>query len=330
MKKHLGQWLIGAALFLGIGLSVAKPTDVQAATKHYVTVTAANFKTWQDAKLTKTGTATSSLVNKTFYYTTSVKPASVRYLKLVDTNGKSWGYLNENATKAAPASYGACLPANYYVSVTSKNFKMYKNFDWQVARTSASVVNQTFHVKYVHPNFSGAQFLSVYNKSNKLVGIVNATATKKATGQQGIAHVQKFNATISNTGATIWKGFGFTSGVKASSYKSTQLVVHGWYQHYNGSKYYTVYTTGNKWIGYINASCVKAGNVTKTVAKKTTTPAKTTTSTNLNRTVYVAPLSGKKYHFDKNCRALKNAKSIQTLTLKVAIQEGYTLCGYED
>lgn len=49
-----------------------------------------------------------------------------------------------------------------------------------------------------------------------------------------------------------------------------------------------------------------------------------------SRTVYVAPDSGKKYHYDQGCRGLKSANSIVSLTEQEAIAQGYTLCGWED
>lgn len=49
-----------------------------------------------------------------------------------------------------------------------------------------------------------------------------------------------------------------------------------------------------------------------------------------SRTVYVAPQSGKKYHFSANCRGLSNANSIVSMTEQEAIAQGYTLCGWED
>lgn len=46
--------------------------------------------------------------------------------------------------------------------------------------------------------------------------------------------------------------------------------------------------------------------------------------------VYVAPKSGKKYHYDRNCRGLKKADSIEEMTESEAKAHGYGLCGYED
>lgn len=43
------------------------------------------------------------------------------------------------------------------------------------------------------------------------------------------------------------------------------------------------------------------------------------------QTIYVALHSGQKYHIDRNCRALGNAR--QAATKQQAIQQGYKPCG---
>lgn len=48
-----------------------------------------------------------------------------------------------------------------------------------------------------------------------------------------------------------------------------------------------------------------------------------------SKTVYITE-TGTKYHFDKNCRGLSNAKKIYSTTLSKAKSNGLTLCGYED
>lgn len=50
----------------------------------------------------------------------------------------------------------------------------------------------------------------------------------------------------------------------------------------------------------------------------------------VGQTVYVAPDSGTKYHFDSGCRGLSNANSIVSMSLTDAQAQGYTLCGWED
>ncbi|BDR58705.1 hypothetical protein [Xylocopilactobacillus apicola] len=45
--------------------------------------------------------------------------------------------------------------------------------------------------------------------------------------------------------------------------------------------------------------------------------------------VWIAPTSGKRYHFDPNCRGLNRAKSTTQMTKDNAVAQGYTLCGFE-
>lgn len=47
------------------------------------------------------------------------------------------------------------------------------------------------------------------------------------------------------------------------------------------------------------------------------------------QTVYIAPLSGSKYHLNERCRGLKKATSVKALTLEEALAQDYELCGYE-
>ena len=49
------------------------------------------------------------------------------------------------------------------------------------------------------------------------------------------------------------------------------------------------------------------------------------------RKVYIAPNSGRRYHFNPSCRGLRRAHgNITKISLKKAINQGYTLCKWED
>ena len=49
------------------------------------------------------------------------------------------------------------------------------------------------------------------------------------------------------------------------------------------------------------------------------------------RKVYIAPNSGRRYHFNPNCRGLRRAHgNITKISLKRASKQGYTLCKWED
>ena len=50
---------------------------------------------------------------------------------------------------------------------------------------------------------------------------------------------------------------------------------------------------------------------------------------NSEKTVYIAPQSGTKYHYSASCRGLNNANSVKKISLSEAEQQGYDLCGWE-
>ncbi|MGX6973412.1 hypothetical protein ACWN74_09560 [Vagococcus lutrae] len=47
------------------------------------------------------------------------------------------------------------------------------------------------------------------------------------------------------------------------------------------------------------------------------------------RTVYIAPQSGRKFHYSSNCRGLKRANSVSAISISEATSQGYDLCGFE-
>jgi len=58
--------------------------------------------------------------------------------------------------------------------------------------------------------------------------------------------------------------------------------------------------------------------------------AEVTNQQQVERTVYVAPDSGIKFHYSNTCRGLKRANSIVSMSISEATAQGYELCGFED
>lgn len=46
--------------------------------------------------------------------------------------------------------------------------------------------------------------------------------------------------------------------------------------------------------------------------------------------VYIAPYSGERYHYNKDCEGLEDAKSVDEMELGEAQEQGYTPCGFEN
>ena len=71
-------------------------------------------------------------------------------------------------------------------------------------------------------------------------------------------------------------------------------------------------------------------NAKKVTAKRKQKKRKGVVKRNI-RKVYIAPNSGRRYHFNPSCRGLRRAHgNITKISLKKAINQGYTLCKWED
>ena len=74
----------------------------------------------------------------------------------------------------------------------------------------------------------------------------------------------------------------------------------------------------------------KATRKRKLAAKRKQKKRKSVAKRNVHK-VYIAPNSGRRYHFNPSCRGLRRAHgNITKISLKRAINQGYTLCKWED
>ena len=107
--------------------------------------------------------------------------------------------------------------------------------------------------------------------------------------------------------------------------------------------FFTTFVSGNTGIQGVQQTVIaKSTKVVKSNAKKVTVKRRKATRKRKQkkrkaiakrnvRKVYIAPNSGRRYHFDPNCRGLRRAHgNITKISLKRASNQGYTLCKWED
>ena len=105
----------------------------------------------------------------------------------------------------------------------------------------------------------------------------------------------------------------------------------------------TTFVSGNTGIQGVQQTVIaKSTKVVKSNAKKITVKRRKATRKRKQkkrkaiakrnvRKVYIAPNSGRRYHFNPNCRGLRRAHgNITKISLKRASKQGYTLCKWED
>jgi hypothetical protein len=234
------------------GAAIAKPK--------YVTVTSGGYSVWSNFSW-KEKASSKSIQNKTFkakveyhHFNGSI------YYSLYDKNNKWMGYINASATKVASGQQGTAIAKPKYVTVTSGGYSVWSNFSWKEKASSKSIQNKTFKAKVEYHHFNGSIYYSLYDKNNKWMGYINASATKVASGQQGTAIAKPKYVTVTSGGYSVWSNFSWKKKVSSKSIQNKTFKAKVEYHHFNGSIYYSLYDKNNKWMGYINASAAKVAS----------------------------------------------------------------------
>lgn len=180
-----------------------------------------------------------------------------RYLSLYDNNGKWVGYINEKGTTLAKGKQGVYQKYGEYVTVKG-NYKIWGNFAWSKSISGSKYKNKTLQAKGVYNHFNGSRYLSLYDSKGKWVGYINENGTQLAKNKGGIALSAKFNRKVVKRNYTLWNDLNFKKKKgNSNQYLNQTLYVKVQYNHFNGSKYYSLYNAKNKWLGYINANGTK-------------------------------------------------------------------------
>jgi lipoprotein-anchoring transpeptidase ErfK/SrfK len=229
----------------------------------YVTITRKGYTVWGNLSWTSKLHFTSNL----YHHTVQAKYAYYHsngtvYYSLYQ-GGKWLGYLNENATKSGSGSQGAAITDNSYVTIMKKGYNVWGDFGWKSQKHSTSNwYHHTLQVKYVYYHANGGKYYSLY-QNGKWFGYLNANAVNVGNGAQGAAISTSESVTLKGN-YTIWRTFSWQKQSKQSgSYKNQQLKVKCYYNHANGDRYDSLYTTSGKWVGYVNSN-----GVSKYVAPK--------------------------------------------------------------
>lgn len=144
-----------------------------------------------------------------------------------------------------------------YVTVTSKNYNTWSNFNWKTKHSAKQVTGKTYLAKGKYEHLNGATYLSLYDTNNKWQGYINAKATKEGNGKQGAYLSDGRHVTISKKGYNTWSNFNWKKKQTTNQLYGKRFVARGRYQHINGSTYYSLFDSKGKWYGYLNQSAVK-------------------------------------------------------------------------
>ena len=86
---------------------------------------------------------------------------------------------------------------------------------------------------------------------------MNEGAAQVINGQGGKWNGTNQYITVTKNDWTIWKDFNFNSGSSTKNLYQRTYRVTGWYRHFNGSKYLSIYDNKGTWQGYLNEEGTK-------------------------------------------------------------------------
>jgi len=230
----------------------------------FVTVSVDNYDIWQDLNFSSSRNHSSDYYGQTLeargYYNHF---NGNRYLSLYDNTGSWVGYINENGTKLSNGAQGNYKKYGKYVKISKDNYSIWQNFNWKKKHDSADYYGQTLEARGYYDHFNGSRFLSLYDSSGNWVGYMNENGTTINNKPQGDYQSYGEYVTISKDNYSIWQNFNWKKKHNSVDYYGQTLEARGYYDHFNGSRYLSLYDNTGTWVGYINESGTKLSDTGK-------------------------------------------------------------------
>lgn len=238
------------------------------------------FKLYEDSKLKKSSTKDSGTVYDVDGYRMI---NGKKYYRVYQSN-KYKGYIK--------SSDFADLKAVKYgkdVTLTKDDYTRWKTLYYS-SKKGTTKKGDVYYAKYYYKLGNGKKYYSLYRKDSKnrdiWQGYVNVS------GFQDLKYKSEGKKVGVLKDYTEWKNFYFS--IKKGTTKSIlnkEVTAKGSYTLGNGKKYYSIYDSDNKWLGYVNISAfVEKGNVAYYSSKNITDTQGTINNT--YTTIYSSPLAG--------------------------------------
>ncbi|SLM84916.1 MULTISPECIES: C39 family peptidase [Vagococcus] len=182
------------------------------------------------------------------------------YLSLFDSNDKWYGYIDSKNVTEADGRQGIYQSYWKYVTITSKNYYTYNDFNWVERESSRNIQGTTYQARGKYQHFNGSTYLSLYDGEGKWCGYINEKATKVGANRQGAYQSHNKYVTITSKNYLTYRNFSWDVLGKTSDYYGKTFYAKGKYQHFNGSTYLSLFDSNDKWYGYVNESATKLAN----------------------------------------------------------------------
>ncbi|WP_311818649.1 hypothetical protein [Enterococcus viikkiensis] len=229
-------------------------------TNQYITITKNDWTIWNGFNFSK-GSSTKNLYQRTYRVTGYYHHFNgAKYLSVYDSKGIWKGYLNEGGAQVVSSPGGLWYGTNQYVTITKNNWTIWSDFNFSKGSSTKNLYQRTYRVTGYYHHFNGSKYFSVYDSKGKWLGYLNKDGTQVVNNQGGKWNGINQYITVTKNNWTIWKDFNFNKGSSTKGMYQRTYRVTGWYRHYNGSKYLSVYDNKGKWLGYLNEGAAQIVN----------------------------------------------------------------------
>lgn len=237
----------------------------------YATITKKGYSIWSSFSWNKKDSS-DAIYGKTYLVKGHYRHFNgSTYVSLYDQKNNWIGYLNQGAVQFTNNPQGIWQNCGKYVTITNKNYTLWSSFGWNPKQKSSKIFEKTYYAQGKYQHFNSDTYYSLYDNQNKWQGYLNTRGATIAAGKQGIWQKGGQQVIITKQNWDLWSSFSWKSKGKTNNYRSTLLIAQGYYQHFNGSRYVSLYDSRGKWYGYLNAAATRVESSTKAKLQKVQT-----------------------------------------------------------
>ena len=154
------------------------------------------------------------------------------------------------AKKVSQLSKGS--KASGYV-VPMKDTTLWRNLDFSSKKGTAKK-NTTYKVKWQYKHINGKKYLSLYNNKDEWQGYIQENQVK-SVNIGGVFHRKEQKVTFFRD-TNYYRSTKFNH-VRGKIDGHQTLKVKGYYRHFNGTIYQSVYDNKDQWLGYVKSNDVR-------------------------------------------------------------------------
>lgn len=239
------------------------PGGAAIADTKYVSIVKKGSTIWDDFNWRVSRGRSDSMLNRIAQVRRNYNHANGKTYYSLYRNDGSWiGYISADAVKNEPNPQGAPVTVNKYVTIQKSGYSLWNDFSWTKERNSSTkILGKTYLAKREYNHFNGTKYLSLYAKSGAWMGYISSAAVGFASNAAGVSQADGNVVQITKSKYTLWNDFGW----KASKGTTTNLVGQTAiakydYNHFNGTRYLSLYDANDKWLGYLSADATEVSD----------------------------------------------------------------------